>query len=77
MNAPSLVRLVVLSALWGSSFLFMRIVAPLWGAVPTAFGRVLLGALGLMVLVVVGYTSHYFHRERRIVGKPDAAEGEK
>ncbi|SMB29315.1 conserved hypothetical protein; putative inner membrane protein [Serratia proteamaculans] len=31
----------------------------------------------LMVLVVVGYTSHYFHRERRIVGKPDAAEGEK
>ena len=53
MNAPSLVRLVVLSALWGSSFLFMRIVAPLWGAVPTAFGRVLLGALGLMVLVVL------------------------
>ena len=53
MNAPSLVRLVVLSALWGSSFLFMRIVAPLWGAVPTAFGRVLLGAVGLMVLVVV------------------------
>ncbi|MDW5501006.1 CidA/LrgA family protein [Pseudomonas lundensis] len=31
----------------------------------------------LMVLVVVGYTSHYFHRERRIIGKPDAAEGEK
>lgn len=31
----------------------------------------------LMVLVVVGYTSHYFHRERRIIGKPDATEGEK
>ncbi|MGQ8773465.1 CidA/LrgA family protein [Serratia sp. NA_112.1] len=31
----------------------------------------------LMVLVVVGYTSHYFHRERRIAGKPDTAEGEK
>ncbi|MGO2369344.1 MAG: CidA/LrgA family protein [Serratia sp. (in: enterobacteria)] len=31
----------------------------------------------LMVLVVVGYTSHYFHRERRIVGKSDVAEGEK
>lgn len=31
----------------------------------------------LMVLVVVSYTSHYFHRERRIVGKPDAVEGEK
>jgi holin-like protein len=25
----------------------------------------------LMVLVVVGYTSHYFHRERRIAGKPE------
>ncbi|HDS5480873.1 TPA: CidA/LrgA family protein [Serratia liquefaciens] len=31
----------------------------------------------LMVLVVVGSTSHYFHRERTIIGKPDAAEGEK
>ncbi|CAI0767765.1 CidA/LrgA family protein [Serratia grimesii] len=31
----------------------------------------------LMVLVVVGYTSHYFHRERRIVGKSDAVESEK
>ncbi|CVG10689.1 TPA: CidA/LrgA family protein [Serratia marcescens] len=29
----------------------------------------------LMVLVVVGYTSHYFHRERRITGKPDDTEG--
>ncbi|HEJ8040935.1 CidA/LrgA family protein [Serratia marcescens] len=29
----------------------------------------------LMVLVVVGYTSHYFHRERRIAGKPDDPEG--
>jgi holin-like protein len=25
----------------------------------------------LIVLVVVGYTSHYFHRERRIAGKPE------
>lgn len=25
----------------------------------------------LMVLVVVGYSSHYFHRERRIIGKPE------
>lgn len=31
----------------------------------------------LMVMVVVGYTSHYFHRERRIVGKSDAVESEK
>lgn len=53
MNAPSLMRLLALAALWGSSFLFMRIVAPLWGAVPTAFGRVLLGAVGLLVLVVL------------------------
>lgn len=28
----------------------------------------------LMVLVVVGYTSHYFHRERRIIGKPEDEE---
>ena len=31
----------------------------------------------LLVFVVVGYTSHYFHRERPIVGKTTGTEGEK
>ena len=53
MNLPSLLRLLALAALWGGSFLFMRIAAPVWGAVPTAFGRVVLGAAGLLALLAV------------------------
>lgn len=51
MPLPSLLRLFALAALWGGSFLFMRVAAPALGAVPTAFGRVLLGAAGLALLL--------------------------
>ena len=53
MNAASLARLTLLAALWGGSFLFMRIAAPVLGAVPTAFGRVVLGAIGLLCLIAL------------------------
>lgn len=53
MNLASLCRLLALAALWGGSFLFMRIAAPVWGAVPTAFVRVVLGAAGLMALLAL------------------------
>ncbi len=53
MNTASLVRLFLLAALWGGSFLFMRISAPVLGAVPTAFGRVVLGAIGLLGLIAL------------------------
>ncbi|WP_278439300.1 DMT family transporter [Pseudomonas oryzihabitans] len=43
-------RLALLAAIWGASFLFMRIAVPAFGALNTAFLRVLLGALGLAVL---------------------------
>ena len=53
MSLPSLIRFVILAALWGGSFLFMRIAAPVWGAVPTAFGRVVLASAGLMALLAL------------------------
>ncbi|MCA0175032.1 MAG: DMT family transporter [Proteobacteria bacterium] len=53
MPLPSLIRLLLLAALWGASFLFMRITAPVLGAVPTAFGRVVLAALGLVLLLAL------------------------
>ncbi|QJQ02009.1 EamA family transporter [Herbaspirillum rubrisubalbicans] len=53
MRPASLIRLFLLAALWGGSFLFMRIVAPVLGAVPTAFGRVALGAAGLFILIAL------------------------
>lgn len=51
MNASSLFRLILLAAIWGGSFLFMRIGVPALGAVVTAFARVTLGAVGLVLLV--------------------------
>lgn len=53
MSAASLARLVALAALWGGSFLFMRVAAPVLGAIPTAFGRVTLATLGLVAAVLV------------------------
>ena len=47
MSVASLIRLMTLSALWGGSFLFMRVAVPHLGAVPTALGRGLFSALGL------------------------------
>ena len=47
------IRLTGLAALWGASFLFMRIVVPVLGAVPTAFGRVLLASVGLFALLAL------------------------
>ncbi|AKU20464.1 DMT family transporter [Massilia sp. NR 4-1] len=44
-------RLFLLAAIWGGSFLFMRVVAPVLGALPTAFFRVLLSSLGLVVIL--------------------------
>lgn len=53
MPFTSLLRLLLLAALWGGSFLFMRVAAPVLGVLPTAGARVLLGMLGLAVWVLV------------------------
>ncbi|PVY76716.1 threonine/homoserine efflux transporter RhtA [Cupriavidus alkaliphilus] len=47
MKPLDLFRLLALAALWGASFLFIRIGAPVLGPMPTAFVRVLIGALTL------------------------------
>lgn len=47
MRPADLTRLLSLSAIWGASFLFIRIAAPVLGPLPTAFFRVLIGALTL------------------------------
>lgn len=56
MSIASLIRLISLAALWGGSFLFMRMAVPQLGAVPTAVGRGLFSSLGLAVaLGCMGY----------------------
>lgn len=53
MNAASLIRLLALSAIWGASFLFMRIGAPALGAVWLAEWRVGLAAVFLLAVGAV------------------------
>ena len=45
--------LLVLAAIWGASFLFMRIIAPEIGTLPTAFFRVSIAAAGLLVILAL------------------------
>lgn len=51
MNPVDLFRLLSLAAIWGASFLFMRIIAPVIGTIPTAFFRVSIAAAGLLVIL--------------------------
>ncbi len=52
MPASSLALLVVLAALWGGSFVFMRVAVPALGPIPLAFARVALAAMALLVLAL-------------------------
>jgi drug/metabolite transporter (DMT)-like permease len=47
MNPASILRLLALSAIWGSSFIFMRYLAPILGPVVTADMRVLIAGAAL------------------------------
>ena len=47
MKTADYTRLVLLAALWGASFIFMRVAAPAFGTVLTAEGRLLIAGLVL------------------------------
>lgn len=47
MRIIDVVRLVTLAAIWGGSFIFMSVVAPIMGAIPTANSRVLIAGIVL------------------------------
>ncbi|MFZ3282497.1 DMT family transporter [Pseudomonas sp.] len=51
MSPVDIFRMLSLAAIWGASFLFMRIIAPVVGTIPTAFFRVSIAAVGLLVIV--------------------------
>lgn len=53
MNATSLMQLLALAAIWGGSFLLMRIAAPVLGAVQLVGWRLLLAALFLLAVACV------------------------
>jgi drug/metabolite transporter (DMT)-like permease len=66
-NSGSIIRLFSLAAIWGASFLFMRIAVPELGPAWLMFGRVLLAALFLALVAVAfkrslpirGYAGHF------------------
>ena len=47
-NAADYARLILLAALWGGAFVFLRVAAPVLGPIWTAEFRVLLGGLALL-----------------------------
>lgn len=47
MSTPNLLRLLLLGAIWGTSFMLMRIAVPTLGPLLTTFLRVLLGGVAL------------------------------
>ncbi|MEO8345723.1 MAG: DMT family transporter [Betaproteobacteria bacterium] len=52
MTPRSVALLVILAALWGGSFVFMRVAVPALGPIPLAFARVTLAATVLLALAV-------------------------
>lgn len=66
MRIADLLRLLLLAAIWGASFLFMRVAAPELGSMPTAFFRASVGALGLLLVLLVLRTDWDFRGKFRI-----------
>ena len=50
MPPRSLALLLLLAALWGGSFVFMRVAVPALGPIPLAYTRVTLAAVALLLL---------------------------
>ena len=49
MRAQDVARLALLAAIWGASFIFMRTLAPVLGPVATAFSRVAIAGIALVL----------------------------
>lgn len=50
MSTSNLIRLMLLGAIWGTSFMLMRIASPVIGPLPTTFLRALLGGVSLYAI---------------------------
>lgn len=60
MSKKNSLLLILLSAIWGGSFIFMRVLAPVFGAVGTANIRLLIGAIFLLTIYrLIRYQIHW------------------
>lgn len=62
MKLKHFVLLIILSALWGGSFIFMRILSPLLGAAFTAFIRLFIGAF--LTLIYFAFSGFHINWKR-------------
>jgi drug/metabolite transporter (DMT)-like permease len=53
MKSTDILRLLLLAAIWGSSYIFIRIVAPVMGVATTMGLRVIIAALFLTVIALL------------------------
>ena len=67
MRLVDIVRMLSLAGIWGASFLFMRIIAPVLGSIPTAFFRVSIAATGLLVMLTMMRVSWNFGGKFKVV----------
>lgn len=65
MRPSDYARLLLLGAIWGGSFVFYRKLAPEFGALPTATGRVMLGGLVLLAYLKLAGISLEWRRHWR------------
>jgi len=63
----ALARLLTLAAVWGASFLFMRIIAPDIGTIPTAFFRVSIAFVGLLAILALMRVDWNFRGKLKVV----------
>ena len=76
MPARAVALLVILAALWGGSFVFMRVAVPAMGPVPLAFTRVTLAAAALLAIAAAQRRMPDFRarwREFAVVGIVNSA----
>jgi len=60
MKTNHIIGLICLGAIWGSSFIFMRVLAPVLGPIATADFRVLLGGATLLIYyLIVGFNAEW------------------
>lgn len=67
MHTRDLLKLLILGAIWGASFLFMRVAAPEFGAIPLIAARVGIAAIFLvLVLARRGGLPHLYRSAARL-----------
>ena len=71
MKPADLFRLLLLAAIWGASFLFMRIAAPAFGSVNTTFLRVFFALVGGLTAAVGALAWFLVRDSARIEANPE------